>query len=383
MWKILKTWKRLVPEKSLTDEAARDLDEAGWQLFDRLTTVELSAEESLRVVRPDRTAPEAERFLAVHWHPESAPLDLIQKRLSAALPRAHDFLAIPTPHNQVVVFGPYAGVEADVYAREYGQKIHLLIHFSAERLPRAGVFLDMVDRTYRYRARQLRELLDFLAGPGLDDISGPSLKGAGPEVRGLARFCALRLREFIDQSGLVGTPRDGMLKNRLLPDFMTALFGSDLRLSLALEVVRAAKKKVKAAFKPENFYTPRELIEEARALGAGVVIPHPPVCWPVLVDDLDVDGWEVWNPSTPHHAAFLTRALARANEARRRRRLLAFMADDTHLSRKYRPEPGREWGEGGEIGFQDPWFDPALSRLLSETGQSLAGTLNEYRARLG
>ena len=309
------------------------MDEAGWRLFNRLTSVELSAEERRRVARPDRFAPEAERFLAVHWHPESASLELVQERLSAAFPRARDFLVIPTPHNQLAVFEPYAGVEADAYDRGYGLKIHLLFHFPADRLPRAGAFLDMVDRTYRYRARQLREILDFLAGPGLDDISGPSLKAAGPEVRRLARFSAIRLRELVDRSGLIGTPRDGMLKNHLLPDFMIALFGPDTRLPLALEVVRAAKNKVKAALNPDNFYTPRELMEEAKSFGAGVVIPHPPVFWPVLLDDLDVDGWEVWNPSTPHHAEFLTRALARANEARgRRRRLLAFMADDTHLS---------------------------------------------------
>jgi hypothetical protein len=163
---------------------------------------------------------------------------------------------------------------------------------------------------------------------------------------------------------------------------MAALAGQDPLLSPALGVARAAKKKVKAAFQPANFYAPREIIEEARALGAGVVIPHPPFFWPVLLDDLDVDGWEVWNPSTPRHAEFLTRALARANEARgRRRRLLAFMGDDTHLSSKYRPAPDGE-KHGREIGFQDPWSDPNLARLLAETGQSLAGTLTEYRARL-
>jgi hypothetical protein len=368
-----------VAEKGWTEEAARDLDEASWRLFDRLTSVELSAEEKLRAARPDRTAPEAESFLAVHWHPERAPLELVRQRLDSAFPRARDFLIVPTPHNQVAVFGPYAGVEADAYDRGYGLKIHLLVHFPAHRLPGAGAFLKMMDRTYRYRARQLLEILDLLAGPALFDIPKLPSGKAGKEALGLARFCAVRLRELVDQSGLIGTPRDETLKNRLLSDFMTALAGPDPRLPLALEAARAAKRKVKAGFRPANFYSPREIIEEARALGAGVVIPHPPFFWPVLLDDLDVDGWEVWNPSSPNHAEFLTRALARANEARRGRRLLAFMGDDTHLSAKYRPDGERD---GREIGFQDPWFDPDLARLLAETGHSLAGTLADYRARL-
>ena len=370
-------------KRNWTEEAARDLDETSWRLFDQLTSAELSAEEKLLAARPDRTAPEAERFLAVHWHPERAPLELVRQRLDTAFPRARDFLVIPTPHNQVAVFGPYAGVEADAYDRGYGLKIHLLIHFPADRLPKANVLLDMLNRTYLYRARQLLEILDLLAGPSFFELPGPPSGKAGPEARSLARFCAVRLKELVEQSGLIGTPRDELLKNRLLPDFMTALAGANPRLPLALEVAKAAKKKVKAAFKPANFYSPREIIEEARALGAGVVIPHPPYFWPALMDDLDVDGWEVWNSSTPRHAEFLTRALARANEARGSRRpLLVFMGDDTHLSAKYRPPRDGE-KDGREIGFQDPWSDPDLARLLAETGQSLAGTLAEYRGRLG
>jgi hypothetical protein len=372
-----------VDKKGWADEAARDLDEASWRIFDRLTSVDLSEEEIRRVTRPDRAAPEAERFLAVHWHPERAPLELIGQRLKAAFPKARDSLIIPTPHNQVAVYGPYAGVEADAYDPGYGLKIHLLFHFSAGRLPRAGVFLDMLERTYRYRARQLLEILDCLAGPALLDVPGLPSGDLGLEARKLARFCALRLRELVDRSGLIGTPRDELLKNRLLPDFMDALAGEDPRLPPALGVVKAAKKKVKAAFQPANFYSPREIIEEARALGAGVVIPHPPFFWPVLLDDLDVDGWEIWNSSSPRHVEFLARALARANQARGgRRRLLAFMGDDTHFSSKYRPPPGGG-PDGRELGFQDPWADPAIDKILAETGQSLAGTLAEYRARLG
>jgi len=92
-----------VAETGWTEEAARDLDETSWRLFDQLTSVELSAGERRRAAKPDRTAPGAERFLAVHWHPERTPLELVRQRLDAAFPQARDCLVIPTPHNQAAV----------------------------------------------------------------------------------------------------------------------------------------------------------------------------------------------------------------------------------------------------------------------------------------
>jgi hypothetical protein len=201
----------------------------------------------------------------------------------------------------------------------------------------------------------------------------------------MARFYAIRLRAMIETSGILGSDRDEMLKNRLLPDFMEARVHRDhgLWLEQALMFITAVKKSVKAELSPEAFYSPQELIEEARSFGAGVVIPHPPIFWPILVSDLDVDGWEVWNPSTPDHAAFLSEALARANQGPRKRPLLVFMGDDTHMSSKIRPTMGDRKGSAGrEIGFQPPWGDPAVDGILKRNNQSRARTINEYRGRL-
>jgi len=156
-------------------------------------------------------------------------------------------------------------------------------------------------------------------------------------------------------------------------------------LGQAIIFVNAVKKTIKAELRPEKFYSPQEVIEEARSLGAGIVIPHPPQFWPILLSGLDVDGWEVWNPSTPHHILFLLETLHRANESRRRgRRLLAFMGDDTHMSAKIRLDRSDEKDSANrEIGFQPPWTDPVVSAALQRTGQSLTATLNEYRGRLG
>ncbi|MDR1045135.1 MAG: hypothetical protein LBP33_08470 [Candidatus Adiutrix sp.] len=369
------------------EDRARDLDQEDRRQFDLLTSMELTEAEKRLAAEPDRRAPEAGELLAVHWHPEWAPLALIKERLKLSFPRAENRLVIPTQHNRVMVMDGWAGVEVDVYERRYGLKVQLLIHFPAARLPRASAFLAMMNHTYNYRAHQLLDSLRALLDP--ETLSGDlkaSLKGSvSDQGVELARFYARRLTALIEETGILGSSRDEMLKNRLLPDFIRARDQGESRLrEEALLFISAVKKKVKSRLNPDEFYSSREVIAEARRLGGGIVIPHPPLFWPVLLDDLDVDGWEIWNPSTPGHTLFILEALNRANESRGRRgRLLAFMGDDTHMSAKFRRKLSDEKDSGDrEIGFQDPWDDPRVQALLKEGRQSRQATLNEYRARM-
>jgi hypothetical protein len=57
------------------------------------------------------------------------------------------------------------------------------------------------------------------------------------------------------------------------------------------------------------------------------------------------------------------------------------MGDDTHMSAKILQGTGDKTASQ-EIGFQDPWFDPAVAVVLKKDKQSLINTINEYRARL-
>jgi len=369
--------------------AAKGIGEEDWRHFNHLTSVELNHEERELAARPDRLAPEVKEYLAVHWHPEWAPLKCIRRRLDLAFPQAENSLVIPTQHNKVLSFGPWAGVEVDVFDRKYGLKIHLLVHFAAERLHRASAFLSMMDHTYNYRAHQLLDILGRLAEP--DELSAKIKSGLRHSISDegirMARFYAIRLKTLIEESGIIGGSRDEMLKNRLLPDFIMARTGPEHQIlaEQALIYINAIKKVVKQNLNPAEFYSPEEVIEEARSLNAGVVIPHPPQFWPVLLDDLDVDGWEVWNPSTPNHTLFLLEVLNQANTCRRagRRRLLAFMGDDTHMSAKFRRNLSAEKDSANrEIGFQPPWNDAAVKAFLNRGGQSLTQTINEYRSRL-
>ena len=78
-----------------------------------------------------------------------------------------------------------------------------------------------------------------------------------------------------------------IVKNRLLRDFFETLGTIYDRhvVDLALILIREVKGAVKAGYKLDYFYPTRDVIEEARGLGAGIVIPHPSNSRPVLLAD--------------------------------------------------------------------------------------------------
>ncbi|MDR2141086.1 MAG: hypothetical protein LBR11_04735 [Deltaproteobacteria bacterium] len=355
-----------------------------WAAFNRLTSVELTSRETTVAARPTRQDLEEKRVLAVHFHPEWIPLDLIAERVNQAFPAADDRLVIPTQHNRLMTLGEWAGVEADAYAPEYGLKVQLLIHLPGRLLPKAVTLAGMMERTFRYRALQLLDVLESLISPDEAIKNEIKKQGFSTDSINLARLLAKRLKNLIEKADLGDSDRAEMLKNRLLPDFMAAR-GQEYPPALldrAMALGRLVKSQVKRRLMPSRFHTVREVIEEARGLGAGVVIPHPPLFWPILMDDLDVDGWEVWNPSTPNHTIFLIDTLARQKKTKRP--LLAFMGDDTHMSSKIRPDQKSEEKNNfdREIGFQSPWRDPQVAKALARAGQSREKTMDEYRARL-
>jgi hypothetical protein len=375
-------------EKTLSlpsaDFAEMDLSEEDYRIFNSLTEIALSPEEEEAAVNPTEFDYEEKNVLALHFHPEWVPMELIQKRLEKAFPAAQNFFAIPTQHNAILPMGPFSGVEADVFSRSFGLKIHLLIHLRTEKLKNAHTFVSMVKKTFEYRGLQLLDILAQIAEP--DEAVKKEIKKMGfhEESVNLARFYAAKIRAMVEESGIVNTPRAEMLKNRLLTDYIERKAHNDLdpvRLDRLLSLVNHIKKIVKARLNPAHFHSPEEIIEEARALGAGVVIPHPPQFWPALLDVLDVDGWEVWNPSTPNHIHFLIDCLKRRGKIKRP--LLAFMGDDTHMSSKIRPlMVSDKGGSGREIGFQPPWGFADVKAALKDAGQSRERTMAEYLSRI-
>jgi len=358
--------------------------EADERVFAAITATTLTPEEEERIVTPGVVAPRQEYVLAVHWHPEHVPMPLAERRIAASFPHRSRELIIPTQHNEITTYGEYSGVEVDCYSGGFNQKVQLLLHFENARLERAGVLKSMLAHTYRYRSSQLFEFLDVLSGRDEERLAAvAAATGAAEETVRFARLHARKLQALLDLHH--GELPPAALKNKLVRNFLDAMrpgFGDRL-VARVQAFVQAVKLRVKEDFPLTYFYRASEVIEEARGLGAGVVIPHPEQFWPILLAEYDVDGYEVWNPQSQRYTDFLIDVLARKNRKAgpSARRLLIFMGDDTHLGEKLRPaeqngKPPRE------VGLQPAWDELAVRKKLLAAGMDRACVINEYRARL-
>jgi hypothetical protein len=358
--------------------------EADERVFAAITATRLSPEEEARIVTPDVVVPRQEYVLAVHWHPEHIPMGLVERRIAAGFPHKALELIIPTQHNEITTYGAYSGVEVDCYSGGFNQKVQLLLHFENARLERAGVLRSMLAHTYRYRSSQLFEFLDVLSGRDETRLSAvAAATGAAEETVRFARIHAKKLQALLDRHHDDLPP--AALKNKLVRNFLEAMrpgFGDRL-VARVQAFTQAVKLRVKEDFPLTYFYRASEVIEEARGIGAGVVIPHPEQFWPILLAEYDVDGYEVWNPQSQRYTDFLIEVLARKNRkaGASARKLLIFMGDDTHLGEKLRPveangKPPRE------VGLQPAWDDLAIRKKLLAAGMDRACVINEYRARL-
>lgn len=370
------------------DRAVRGITDQDRAVFLNLVTSGLTEEQVRRVVTPTRVFPRQKEILAIHWHPEWIPLDLVARRIAATFPYCESSLIIPTQHNELMIMGDHAGVEVDCYASGFNRKVQLLLHFKADRVAKAGALLAMLDHTFKYRAGQLYELMDSIVNSEYNDRmdAAAAKTGSSEDVVALTRFYTARLRQLIRECESATPPQ--MLKNRLIQEFLHAQRRQHpaAMISRAVLLVQAVKEIVKRKFSLSYFFRVSEVIEETRGLGGGVVIPHPEQFWPILLADYDVDGYEVWNPESREYTEFLIRALNRHNKLRgpSRRPLIIFMGDDTHMSVKARdPETQEPSKLVREIGVQPAWEDVAIRRSLSLAGTNRAQVIELYKERLG
>ncbi len=369
------------PEMSRIPETPTEDDERD---FLAITSTRLTTEEERRIATPAEVLPRQERVLAVHWHPEFVPMPLIRQRIEATFPCCGQSLIIPTQHNEITTYGEYSGVEVDCYSAGFNQKVQLLLHFRAERKDRAGVLESMLAHTARYRARQLFDFLEVLTGRDEARLSAVAADtGAAEETILFARIHARKLSALLEKHQ-DDIPVD-MLKNKLVRGFLDAQrprYGDRL-VTRVQAFAQSVKLRVKAGFPMRYFYRASEVIEEARGMGAGVVIPHPEQFWPILLADYDVDGYEVWNPQSQRYTEFLIDTLARKNrKGWNDRRQLVFMGDDTHMSEKLRnPDQGSDKVRR-EIGVQPAWDELGIRKRLLASGMDRACVIREYTERL-
>ncbi len=367
----------------------REVTEDDATAYRRVISTDLSPEQVERIVTPPRTHPTQETVLAVHWHPEFVPMDLIRQRLERLYPRRSKELIIPTQHNEILEWDAYAGVEVDCYSSGFNRKVQLLLHFRRENVAgeRAHTLRSMCSHTFKYRSSQLFELLEAAHLPGTEPRrrKAAAMSNTDADVVEFASVLAAKLQRLIEDNWET-TPRDA-IKNKLLRNFVDEFrptYG-DVAVNKAQVYLKALKELVKQNFSLKYFYRATEIIEEARSLGAGVVIPHPEQFWPILLADYDVDGIEVWNPQSREYTEFLIKAVNRQNENRCRTtpQLLVFMGDDCHMSEKVKDPALQEPEKAArEIGLQPAWEDLAVRKSLILCGTSRSQVIDEYKARL-
>ena len=363
-----------------------DVTEYDERLFASLIDTSLDAEAAARIATPAVVMPAQDSVLAVHWHPEHVPLALIKQRIEASYPAARKSLIIPTQHNELMEYGPYTGVEVDCYSRGFNQKVQLLLHFRTQKLANAAVLKSMLAHTHAYRQSQLFDYLSTVTKPDEERLSlAAKESGSDEAVVAMARACCLKLAELLERNA--GSMPVDAIKNKLVRNFVDGLrplLGNALanRVQVFLKEVKAV---VKAQFPLTYFYRTTEFIEEVRALGGGVVIPHPEQFWPILLANYDVDGYEVWNPQSQRYTEFLISVLYEKNRRRGNgeRRMLVFMGDDTHMGEKTLAVSNGDSSKARrEIGLQPAWDDLVIGKKLIVADMDRARVIEEYTARL-
>ncbi|MHC1713520.1 MAG: hypothetical protein AB9872_15335 [Solidesulfovibrio sp.] len=356
--------------------------------FARINDISLTPEQVERIVSPEHLHPRQEYVLATHWHPEHVPIELMKKRIDTVYPNRVDELIIPTQHNIIMEYDGYQGVEVDCYSTGFNRKVQLLLHFKGLDSQRAEVLASMLRHTHRYRASQLFEYLDALAEPSNEDRRqrAAARSNAEEDLVEFVRIQAAKLKRLLlnHESDI----SEDAYKNKLVRNFIDTLRSryADRLINQAQVYAKAVKDLVKEEFSLSYFYRASEFIEEARALGAGIVIPHPEQFWPILLADYDVDGIEVWNPQSQQYTEFLINVVNRRNRMgwHGKRPILIFMGDDCHMSEKTRPKAEQDPEKASrEVGWQPAWHDFAIRKSLIINGVSRRKIIAEYRTRLG
>ncbi len=378
------------PEEEALDVSSldREATDADYTLLEELISVTLTDDQVARVVTPPQVYPRQESVLAIHWHPEFVPVDLIRQRIDASFPSAEQRLIIPTQHNMLESFDGFTGVEVDCFHAGFRRKIQLLVHFSDQRLEGRGeVFRAMLAHTFKYREGQLWEFFDTLIEPRWQERIelAADETGASRDLVEFVRVHSARLAQMIRAEERRIPPT--IMRNKIIRDYFDQLRTrfDDRLINHAQVFLRHVKEVVKSHFSPHFFYRAQEFIEEIRALGGGIVIPHPEQFWPILLADLDVDGIEVWNPQSFEFTDFLVHVVMRENKTRRHadRPLIVTMGDDCHMGEKVKDKRFQDPAKASrEIGVQPPWDDLTIRKTLIVANASRENVIREYRDRI-
>ena len=368
-------------------KSTQELTDWDQEIYKKLVTDKLSIKQINSIVNPDKVFCNEGSVLAIHWHPETVPVDLAEKRISKMFPDRKKELIIPTQHNILLGYHKYWGTEVDCYAPEFNRKVQLLLHFKEKKLKKADILRSMLQHTFKYRSSQFYDILDTILDPKYEERVNEAVEATATdeETVQFVRTYAGKLKMLVDEN-YNKTPIVS-IKNKLLPNYLTQLkvFYNTRIINRSLVFVKEIKRIVKERFELGYFYSIHEIIEEVRGLGGGIVIPHPEQFWPVLLADYDVDGIEVWNPQSREYTDFLINVTIKKNRTKqyRNRPLLICMGDDTHLGEKLKdPADQNKTKASREIGYQDAWEDILVQKSLLRGNITKDLIIDSYKERL-
>ncbi len=367
------------------DQVDEQITEWDIQAFHRITSINLSQQQKEDLVQPVSVYPTQQSVLALHWHPEFIPMDIIVSRIKATFPDMKERLIIPTQHNVLVTLDGYTGVEVDCFSKAFNQKVQLLLHFKEEKIAKADSLKSILAHTFKYRTSQLVEFIDTILNPKYESRlqEAANKVGANNDLIAFIRIHTNKVKTFLDQNESTIPPE--MIRNKLLTNYFEAL--NDLYeshyIDQAARFIRAVKMIVKSYFSTDYFYRTHEIIEEVRSLGGGIIIPHPEQFWPILLADYDVDGYEVWNPQSQRYTRFLIDVVARQNKSRKGKPILITMGDDCHMGQKLKGH-GKQNSEKAsrEVGVQPAWEDTEIQHSLDMAKVNRQSLIEEYKNRL-
>ena len=182
-------WVAVIPKKIPQEITAEDED-----IFLSITTTELSSLQEERITDAPKHFPGQHAVLAVHWHPEFIPMNLIRSRIETTFPNRKKELIIPTQHNEINIYNGYCGAEIDCYSEGFNQKVQLLLHFPESKLEKAGMLKSMLAHTFKYRSSQLFDFMHTITEPLADRLNEAAREtGASDE---LIRFTQIYVRKI-------------------------------------------------------------------------------------------------------------------------------------------------------------------------------------------
>ena len=355
--------------------------------YEDLVSPHLNEEQVKIITNPSTHYEERNDFLAIHWHPENVPIELVKKRIQTMFPNRLEELIIPTQHNEILSYGEYAGAEVDCYSKDFNRKVQLLFHFGKKKVKEAHVLKGMIEHTRKYRSGQLFNFIETIINPKFIEKFEEAIRNteAEEEVVTFTKSYTAKLNKLIKKN--MAQTSSQAIKNKLLVNYFRSLknFYDSHFINKAILLLKETKKIVKANFPLDYFYETNEIIEEARSVGAGIIVPHPEQFWPVLLADYDIDGYEVWNPQSREFTEFLINVINKKNSLGKKsdRPLLITMGDDTHLGEKIRPLEEQDQDKASrEIGYQPAWQEAEVKKSLVLGGFSLKKIIMEYKSRI-